>query len=662
MRKINFMLQKFFLLIIFFIVIDISAQVPPDIQRYRDDQLGDISAWGFDTLNLNNINTIFFNNGLFGNHSSIPSLEWPIGTNHNYSKGIAMVVSAKVLAPGNNQIIHPLQTYFHTMMDKDPVTDKNWGFEAVPGYKNMNLLSPATSNNPSTWPSTWPAALNLNEDWNGHWYGYWGRDVFTPKLETFFVMDDSQDKEWTQPPYLFQPILNNPDRGGLGLRIEVRQFQWNHYGLKDIIFIQYDIINISDYDYDSVYVGFYNDLTIGGINDEMDDRSSYDTREDIIYGYDGDGIGEPPLNWNTGYMGIAYLETPGNPYNGIDDDEDGMVDERMDDGIDNDGDWVPYTDLNQNGLWDPTEPLNDDVGMDGLSGTGDTGEGDGLPTHGEPNFDMFDKDESDQIGLTSLKTIKHLSGDDYGYPKNDDSYWEIFKYGYDTQMQNDNISIIAGSGPYYLEKWKRIRISAAIIYGEDFEELFNNKFIAQTFYNKSYRYSAIYNASTTILSDVFVGSQILAVENNQEFAIGDRIIINPGGETEETNIVIGFGSILLQDPLQYNHAAGEIVAKLITTGLTETDNKVVTDFKLSQNYPNPFNPETSIKFKIPQTSHIKLTVYDVLGKEVETLMDETLEPGTYNETFNGKNLSSGMYIYRLQTENSNVSGKMLLMK
>jgi hypothetical protein len=76
--------------------------------------------------------------------------------------------------------------------------------------------------------------------------------------------------------------------------------------------------------------------------------------------------------------------------------------------------------------------------------------------------------------------------------------------------------------------------------------------------------------------------------------------------------------------------------------------KIIKDYVIMQNYPNPFNPQTNIEFKLPQRSHIKLTVYDILGNEVEKLIDETLEPGIHKELFDGKNLSSGMYIYRLE--------------
>ena len=109
-----------------------------------------------------------------------------------------------------------------------------------------------------------------------------------------------------------------------------------------------------------------------------------------------------------------------------------MIDERRDDGIDNDGDWVPYADLNENGDWDAdeNEPLNDDLGKDGVgpfdpqySGP-DEGEGDGVPTDGEPRFDKTDKDESDQIGLTAVSIYRlGQGGTGGGWPKDDESMW-----------------------------------------------------------------------------------------------------------------------------------------------------------------------------------------------------------------------------------------------
>ena len=85
-------------------------------------------------------------------------------------------------------------------------------------------------------------------------------------------------------------------------------------------------------------------------------------------------------------------------------------------------------------------------------------------------------------------------------------------------------------------------------------------------------------------------------------------------------------------------------------------------YVLYQNYPNPFNPSTTIKFDLPQASQVNLSIYNILGQRISTLIKGYLEPGTYSEVFDGKNLSSGTYVYRLQTLNFVQTKKMLLLK
>ncbi|MGE5861655.1 MAG: CHRD domain-containing protein [Ignavibacteria bacterium] len=86
-------------------------------------------------------------------------------------------------------------------------------------------------------------------------------------------------------------------------------------------------------------------------------------------------------------------------------------------------------------------------------------------------------------------------------------------------------------------------------------------------------------------------------------------------------------------------------------------------FRMSQNYPNPFNPSTIINFQIPEKTNVSLKVYDILGREVMTLLNEVKEPGIYNINFNAAGFSSGVYIYKLSTGNGNVSvKKMTLIK
>ncbi len=94
------------------------------------------------------------------------------------------------------------------------------------------------------------------------------------------------------------------------------------------------------------------------------------------------------------------------------------------------------------------------------------------------------------------------------------------------------------------------------------------------------------------------------------------------------------------------------------TPLTLTPEK----FELSQNYPNPFNPVTKINFSIPKQSHVTLKVYDVLGKEIATLVNEVKTSGTYNIDFNASNFSSGVYFYKIEAGEFSDIKRMMLIK
>lgn len=100
----------------------------------------------------------------------------------------------------------------------------------------------------------------------------------------------------------------------------------------------------------------------------------------------------------------------------------------------------------------------------------------------------------------------------------------------------------------------------------------------------------------------------------------------------------------------------------LTIGINNNSNILPSKFALYQNDPNPFNPATSIKFDIPQKSNVKLVVYDLLGKEIMTLVNGTLDAGTHNINFNGGSLSSGIYFYKLQSGSFVETKKMLLLK
>ncbi|KXK41428.1 MAG: xylanase [Chlorobi bacterium OLB5] len=98
------------------------------------------------------------------------------------------------------------------------------------------------------------------------------------------------------------------------------------------------------------------------------------------------------------------------------------------------------------------------------------------------------------------------------------------------------------------------------------------------------------------------------------------------------------------------------------TGIEPVSNNVPNRFYLYQNYPNPFNPSTQIKFDIAKTSNVKLLIYDILGREVKTLVNETAQPGTYEVLFDGSNLASGTYFMKLEAGTFTDIKKIVLVK
>jgi hypothetical protein len=534
-------MKKSFLYITIVLIASTVAlpQVDQQTQKYRSDPVGSKLYRKRGILDGNLIRTLYQNDGQIGYWEDRPSIEWPKGSDHHYSDGCTPVISTRLTAPGNKQTVYFCQTSYREEVDKDLVTGQYWVMEPVPGYAFSSSEEPAISTKPFTWPEQWPRVLPLiTPEWDGYWFGYFGRGVQNADVESFFVMDDSQDREWLRPPYSYYPIFTDSSRGGLGLRMEVRGFQWSHVLAEDIIFWHFDIFNLSDADYDSTFFGFYSDTGIGGLGDNGDDNAYYDTFLDLAYAFDADGFSTTPTpRWKTGYMGYAFLESPGNPFNGVNDDEDkdifgaDMTDERRDDGIDNDKDWVSFLDINSNGVWDAdeNEPLNNDVGNDGVGpfdpqyNGPDPGEGDGVPTAGEPNFDATDKDESDQIGLTSL-AIERLSnkGPTAIWPKNDNVIWNKMQPDtFDVGIQNANIQILFGSGPFPLKKGLRERFSVAIVMGSDIEDMVFNKETVQQIYNANYNFTKPpYKATLTAVpgdKKVFLFWDAVAEESRDPF-------------------------------------------------------------------------------------------------------------------------------------------------
>jgi ligand-binding sensor domain-containing protein len=100
----------------------------------------------------------------------------------------------------------------------------------------------------------------------------------------------------------------------------------------------------------------------------------------------------------------------------------------------------------------------------------------------------------------------------------------------------------------------------------------------------------------------------------------------------------------------------------IVTDVHETEDRTPLSFSLYQNYPNPFNPSTVIRYQLSSRGFVTLTIYDVLGREVRTLVNDVQQQGSYTVTFNANGLSSGLYFYRLAANNKIETKKMMLIK
>lgn len=101
----------------------------------------------------------------------------------------------------------------------------------------------------------------------------------------------------------------------------------------------------------------------------------------------------------------------------------------------------------------------------------------------------------------------------------------------------------------------------------------------------------------------------------------------------------------------------------VATGIIETKGKnIPQEYQLMQNYPNPFNPTTNIQFAIPDAGNVKLTIYNILGQEITTLVNSYKDAGNYTITWNASDLASGIYIYKLESNSKVLINKMTLMK
>jgi hypothetical protein len=145
-----------------------------------------------------------------------------------------------------------------------------------------------------------------------------------------------------------------------------------------------------------------------------------------------------------------------------------------------------------------------------------------------------------------------------------------------------------------------------------------------------------------------------------------KIGITPDANFKDTNIMdnkVYYYRIAAVDDAFNHTVSDEIVAS--TTDVSLVSEEIPTTYALESNFPNPFNPITYINYQIPENGHVLLTIYNILGEKVQTIIDQYQSAGYYKASWNarndaGENLSSGLYIYELKVNNYKNSQKMIL--
>ena len=169
--------------------------------------------------------------------------------------------------------------------------------------------------------------------------------------------------------------------------------------------------------------------------------------------------------------------------------------------------------------------------------------------------------------------------------------------------------------------------------------------------NSTYWYYCITNQIRKSTNDGSAWTLSASLSNTDQFTHMDAIGLN---NRIYAWAVLNTGSIM------------KLVDSVSTIGISTISNEVPENYSLSQNYPNPFNPVTNIKFDLPQSGFVTLKVYNLLGEEVSTLVNQDLAVGTYKVDFDGTNLASGTYLYKLNITNNNSTfsdvKKMILVK
>ncbi len=270
-------------------------------------------------IDANLVRTTIFNFGLTGRTGVVPGeipYEWPKNTGQDYIALTGIFIGAETRDESGQTIQIVDVPTFRSSPD-----GRTWNMEPVPGYLNPTSKKIAISDDPSSWPPEWPDKLDdpIDPGWAGSWNGFFGKNVFNADQEIFFrTSDDRYDR------YNFFPDSTDRSRRGLGLLVDFRVLEWSQILINDVVFILQDIKNDGTTDYQKAAFTLWLADLVGGDGDSQDDHPEFDLLLDVAWSLDRDGRGNAAFGSQpVGVAATAFLETPGNAVDGIDNDGDG---------------------------------------------------------------------------------------------------------------------------------------------------------------------------------------------------------------------------------------------------------------------------------------------------------------------------------------------------
>ena len=345
-------MYKIYVIILFALAGTLSFAQQSDYIQWAKTHRGSALYTRFGLLNGNRVAITYSNDGsIAGTNPGDLRGYWPYpSTQDGYIGDVTPLVGIEIPirdynGDGNPDTLHSVTITTGPRNGQaakiDPTDGHFQGFAPEPGYVNESQDTVAISHKPSTWPPFWPDHPDwIDSSGKPLWDGYFGKGVIRADQETFFVIDDAPDNNpQLRTNNLFHPDSTDLTRNGMGLLVSVRGMQWSQIQAQDVLFWLYDITNIGTTNYNKVVFGEVVGGCVGDVGqtyvDCRDDLGYFDLNNNLTYTWDNDDNTADPL-WipidqvlpgvrtKIGFAGYAYLESPGNGFDGIDNNNDAV--------------------------------------------------------------------------------------------------------------------------------------------------------------------------------------------------------------------------------------------------------------------------------------------------------------------------------------------------